>query len=314
MTLRTEKLIEKLVKSRKVRVITPYPITHRFGVANDFVGKSLLSMMTARFPFRAEQDWETRIIDGKVGVNDTIANPNYTLNVDDKVFHHNPTVIEPSVPDEIRIIEETDDYVAVFKPAPLPMHPGGRYNKNTLTWMLEDLGYMDLKIVHRLDAVTSGIVLFGKTRDFAQKAMLCFAENNVHKTYYALVSGVPTETERIIDLPIKRKTGFVFESRLGLEAAKESQTKFTVIKRGTSSALVKCEPITGRTHQIRLHLESWGHPIIDDPIYGIGGDKSSIKAQNIGISLISSGLEIEELGISLSTEIPEDWKNLSYLH
>ncbi len=309
MILRKGKLNEKLDNRRKVRVITPYPITHRFGVANDFVGESLLSMMLARFPFRAEKDWETRIIDGKVGVNDTTANPNYTLKVGDKVFHHNPAVIEPSVPDEIRILVETEDYLAVFKPAPLPMHPGGRYNKNTLTWMLEDMGYKDLKIVHRLDAVTSGIVLFGKTKAFAQKAMLCFAQDKVQKTYYALVSGVPAQPGITIDLPIKRKTGFVFESKLGLEAGKESQTKFTVMDRGTSSALIKCEPITGRTHQIRLHLESWGHPIIDDPIYGIGGDKSSKKAQNIGISLISSGLEIKELGVHLSTEIPEEWKN-----
>ncbi len=292
---------------RKVRLVLPYPITHRFRVGAEFVNKTLLFTMSTRFPFRMEKDWHKRILDGKVGVNGNITPPDYELRTQDEIFHHNPFVIEPSVPDEVQTLAETDDYVAVFKPAPLPMHPGGRYNKNTLTWMLEDLGYKDLKIVHRLDAVTSGIVLFGKTKEFAQKAMICFAEGKVEKTYYALVNGVPTEKEKIIDLPIKRKNGFVFESKLGLTAAKEAQTKFTVIQYGEKSSLVKCEPITGRTHQIRLHLESWGHPIIDDPIYGIDGDKSSRKAQNVAISLVSSGLKIDALGINLQTDIPEGW-------
>src|SRR5690554_7917200 len=111
MILRKGKLNEKLDNRRKVRVITLYPITHRFGVANDFVGESLLSMMLARFSFRAEQDWETRIIDGMVGVNDTTANPNYTLKVGDKVFYHNLACIEPSLAYEIRILVEAEDYL-----------------------------------------------------------------------------------------------------------------------------------------------------------------------------------------------------------
>ncbi len=295
------------VNKRNVRLILPYPITHRFKVGVRFADTSLLAMMTERFPFHTEKDWESRILEGKVGVNGIVANPTYMLKALDEVFHHNPSVREPSVPDEVEILEETDDYIAVFKPAPLPMHPGGRYNKNTLSWMLEDLGYKDLKIVHRLDAVTSGIVLLGKTKEFAKKAMFCFAESKVQKIYYARVLGTPQEKDKIIDLPIKRKNGFVFESKLGLSAAKEAQTKFTVIERGEKISLVKCEPITGRTHQIRLHLESWGHPIIDDPIYGFDGDKSSKKVQNVAISLISTGLKIDELGINLKIDIPEWW-------
>ncbi len=134
---------------RNVRLVLPYPITHRFKVGARFADTSLLAMMAERFPFYSDKDWESRILDGKVGVNGTEANPSYLLKALDEVFHHNPIVKEPSVPDEVEILEETNDYIAVFKPAPLPMHPGGRYNKNTLSWMLEDLGYKDLKIVHR---------------------------------------------------------------------------------------------------------------------------------------------------------------------
>ena len=296
-------LIHKPQNSRNVRLITPYPITHRFKVQDEFVDKTLLEMMAVRFPFRPEKEWESRIENGRVGLNEKSAMPDVLLKKTDSVFHHNPNVIEPSVPDEVEILEETEDWIAVFKPAPLPMHPGGRYFKNTLTAILEEMGYPDLKIVHRLDAVTSGIVLLAKNKTFAQKAMTEFAEGRVQKIYYAEVSGTPEEDSITITAPIKRKTGFVFESNPDLTNAKPAETKFTVFERKQNSAIIKCEPKTGRTHQIRLHLEHWGYPIIDDPIYGINGDKTSKKAQKSAISLISAGLRIEGLGVCLKLKL-----------
>lgn len=293
-------LPNKQLSSRKVRVVSPYPITHRFKVQDEFVGRSLLEMMSVRFPFRPEKEWRDRIENGRVGLNEDAALPNTLLKKTDSVFHHNPNVIEPSVPDEIEILEETNDWIAVYKPAPLPMHPGGRYFKNTLTAMLEEMGFPDLKIVHRLDAVTSGIVLFAKTKTFAQRAMTEFAEGRVQKTYFAEVSGVPEEDSVIINTPIRRKTGFVFESNPDLTNAKPAETTFTVLERKEDSAIIKCEPKTGRTHQIRLHLEHWGYPIIDDPIYGIHGDKTSKKAQKTAISLVNAGLKIGALGVELT--------------
>ncbi len=285
--------------NRKVRLVSPYPITHRFSVQDEFIGKTLAEMMTIRFPFRSKNEWKQRIEQKRVGINDEPVTPNYILKKENTVFHHNPNVIEPSVPNEVEILEETKKWIAVFKPAPLPMHPGGRYYKNTLTAILEEMGHKDLKIIHRLDAVTSGIVLFSKTKEFAQKAMTEFSEGRVLKTYIAEVSGIPDENSITITAPIKRKNGFVFESRNGLENAKPAETIFTVLERKKSSAIIQCEPKTGRTHQIRLHLEYWGHPVIDDPIYGLKGNKTSKKAQNVGISLVSTELIIERLGVNM---------------
>jgi RluA family pseudouridine synthase len=289
-------LPSKPQNNRNVRLVLPYPITHRFNVQDEFVNKTLLEMMAIRFPFRPEQEWKNRIENGRVGLNEESSDPNTVLKKSDSVFHHNPKVIEPSVPDEVEILQETEEWVAVYKPAPLPMHPGGRYFKNTLTAVLEEMGYPDLKIVHRLDAVTSGIVLFAKNKAFAKKAMTEFAEGRVQKTYFAEISGHPKEDQITINTPIKRKTGFVFESNPDLTHAKPAITVFTVIERKEKSCIVKCEPKTGRTHQIRLHLEHWGYPIIDDPIYGINGDKTSKIAQKTAISLVSAGLEIKGLG------------------
>lgn len=304
-TSKKETLSERKPHSREVRIVTPYPITYRFKVKSEFEGKSLLDLMSTRFPFHGVRVWEIKIINGHVGVNGHEASAHQILSKGDEIFHHNPKVIEPSVPDEVEVLEQTDDYLMVYKPAPLPMHPGGRYNKNSLTSILEEKGFNNLRIVHRLDAVTSGLVLFARNKTFAQKAMVAFSEARVQKTYYALVTGNPQDDTVTIDSPIRRKTGFVFESELGLKHAKSAITHFEVIKRAEKSAFIKCSPRTGRTHQIRLHLEQWGYPIIDDPIYGVEGDKSSKKAQKTGISLLNAGLEINELNLSYNLENPE---------
>lgn len=290
---------------RPVRIVKPYSVTYRFKVRSEFAGNSLLQLMTERFPFHGANVWETKIRNGHVGVNGKEAFCDFILSKKDEVFHHNPKVTEPSVPDEVQVLHQTEDCLIVFKPAPLPMHPGGRYNKNSLTAILEGQGYESLRIVHRLDAVTSGLVLFARNKEFCRKAMLCFSQSKVKKTYFALVSGNPLEDTITIDAPIRRKTGFVFESKLELKHAKEAITHFEVMQRGHNSAVVKCYPKTGRTHQIRLHLEQWGHPIIDDPIYGINGDKSSKRAQNTAISLLNAGLEIEELGVKWELGLSE---------
>lgn len=299
------------MNSSKIRIVPPYPITHRFRVKEVNDKKTILELMAMRFPFKTEKEWEGKIRDGMVGVNNAGVLPSHIIYKGDEIFHHNPEVIEPSVPDGVSIIEETDDYMVVFKPAPMPMHPGGRYNKNSLSWILEERGYNELKIVHRLDAVTSGLVLFAKTKEFAQKATFCFGNARVKKTYFALVQGCPEEDEITIEMPIRRKEGFVFESEHGLEQAKHAITQFKVLKRGNESSIIQCNPITGRTHQIRLHLKKWGFPVIDDPVYGSFGDVSSERMQNIGISLLNAGLSIEELGIDYKLDIPEEWQSAS---
>lgn len=294
-------------KSSKARIVVPYPITHHFKPGEEFAGSALIHMMHTRFPFRSLAEWEERVKSGRVGINKDTVSPEQILNADDEVFHHNPKVIEPSVPDEVSVLEEADDYLIVNKPAPMPMHPGGRYYKNTLTSILEEMGHVDLKIVHRLDAVTSGIVLFAKNKTFAKQAMQQFRDGTVQKKYYALVHGVPNEDETVIQEPIRRKQGFVFESGNDLEGAKEAETRFKVIERLDGRSIIACYPKTGRTHQIRLHLKAWGHPIIDDPIYGPNGDESSRRSQNIGISLVNASLVSPGLKVKASILAPE-WR------
>lgn len=295
--LNNELFNKKNILSRSIRLVEPYPITHRFKPDSEFVGMSLLKMMSTKFPFQPENEWSARINSGRVFVNEQKVEPEFILSISDDVSHYSPRVIEPSVPDEVEVLKELEEYLIVYKPAPMPMHPGGRFFKNTLAEILKDQGYEDLRIVHRLDAVTSGIVLFAKNKLFAKKAMHCFSEGRVYKTYFAHVEGIPQDKKKTIDTPIRRKQGFVFESDEGLENAREAVTHFEVAEERDHSSLIKCIPETGRTHQIRLHLAKWGYPIIDDLIYGTKGDQSSKTTQKRAISLISAGLKIDELGI-----------------
>lgn len=303
--LKTELFNKKNKNSRNIRLILPYPFTHKFIADSEFVGKSILEMMSTKFPFISEAEWINRIELGRVYIDGKKIDKEYILSKNDEIYHHNPRAIEPSVPDEVEVLVEHEDYLIVFKPAPMPMHPGGRYFKNCLIEILKGQLNEELKIIHRLDAVTSGVVLLARNKAFAKKAMLSFRDGKVLKTYVALVNGLPNETTKTIRSSIKRKHGFVFESGEHLKKARNAVTHFEVLEKRDETTLIKCMPETGRTHQIRLHLAEWGFPIIDDAIYGKYGDLSSRTMQKRAISLMSTGLAINELDINFSLNIEE---------
>ena len=106
--------------------------------------------------------------------------------------------------------------------------------------------------------------------------------------------------EHLIDASIRRKKGFVFECGANLKAAFDAQTLCTFLCKEGQDTLIECQPITGRTHQIRLHLSYSGYPIYNDPIYGKNGDNSGVSLQNQGIALVSKGLQFPTLGLSFS--------------
>lgn len=120
---------------------------------------------------------------------------------------------------------------------------------------------------HRLDRNTSGIIVFGKTDEALKELTLLFKErNNIDKRYLALVAGIPEQDEGEINAPLLKdeEKGMVRVSKNG----KEAITRYKVLEKYANSSLVECELLTGRTHQIRVHLAYIGHPIIGDGKYG----------------------------------------------
>ena len=294
-------------KRSDIRLVEPYPLTRTLLVKPHDRGKKLIEYLHERFSYVSCEEWQRRLDNKWIWFAQGEATADASLKPNQLIYHHSPKVIEPSVPDTVTVIEESDEWLVVYKPAPMPMHQGGRYFKNTLTYILSERGYENLSIVHRLDAVTSGLVLFAKNREMANRLQLAFTEKRVEKWYYALVAGEMKEQSITVDLPIARKRGFIFECGHHLSNGKSAVTIIERVATVNGNSLVKCTPLTGRTHQIRLHLREAGLPILDDPIYGPDGDSSGKMLQNREISLQSSGIKEDHLSIHAEIAAPETW-------
>lgn len=290
-----------------VRLVEPHPLTRTLLVKPQDNGKKLIDFLHERFSYISRDEWMKRLDQKWIWFAEGTAKADSVLKPNQLIYHHSPKVIEPSVPDNVRIIKESNDWLIAYKPAPMPMHQGGRYFKNTLIYILGDMKIEGLSIVHRLDAVTSGLVLFARNRDLANQLQLAFTGRKIEKWYYALASGKMQEDTITVDTPIARKKGFVFECGRHLHDAKPAVTDIEKIAVKNGVSLVKCKPLTGRTHQIRLHLREAGLPIIDDPIYGPNGDTSGKRLQRSAISLQSSFIKYDPLSIHSELEIPNEW-------
>jgi RluA family pseudouridine synthase len=183
-------------------------------------------------------------------------------------LHRTPANIEPAVNAAIRLLHEDAAIVVVHKPAPLPLHPSGRFNRNSLQWILNQVYYpQKLRPVHRLDANTTGVVVFARTRHFASQLQTQFAAGDVEKHYLARIQGRPLEASFDCDAPIG-----VEAKELGGRAVDEqglaARTEFRLLYGfSDGTTLVAARPITGRTNQIRVHLQHLGLPVCGEQAY-----------------------------------------------
>jgi len=184
----------------------------------------------------------------------------------------------------IDVLYEDDNIVAVNKPSGLVVHPGVNNEKGTLVNglvyhfdRLSDInGNFRRGIVHRLDADTSGIMLVAKTNEAHLRLSEQFKDRTIKKTYVSITWGKWKQTDGLIEGRISRKksdpTTYMFDN--ASENGKYSETKYSVDKQYTNFAKVLFYPLTGRTHQIRVHASFNGNPIFGDEKYG-GGIKKS---------------------------------------
>ena len=201
------------------------------------------------------------------------------------------TVPKRETPPDVKNITifEDNNVLVLNKPAGMLSMAKGEF---TTEVTLEDYGLL----VHRLDRATSGVVILAKneaTQSFLRKQ---FQERKAHKTYYAIVEGKPKLDSAKIDLPISRNikhpTTFLVDPN-----GKPSQTYYKVIKTVGNYSLLELKPVTGRTHQLRVHLKYLGHPIVGDTVYGDSAknaDRLFLHAKSLEITIPSSKRKVFE--------------------
>ncbi len=183
-----------------------------------------------------------------------------------------------------QVIDETDDYVVVDKPPFLLVHPTKPTTARTLWKELRELlafeiaGGGQVSIINRLDRETSGVILVAKNAVTARRFGLLMQERRLKKEYLAIVWGWPEWEQTIVDAPLdrqgKHQPSAIWLKQVIHPAGAPAQTEFHVERRfsrssdGGKFSLIRAVPRTGRTHQIRVHLSSLGHPIVGDKIYG----------------------------------------------
>lgn len=173
---------------------------------------------------------------------------------------------------EYEVIYEDKDILVIDKPAPLAVHPVGVYAElNLHTLLKNDPRWTDvpMKLVHRLDAETSGVLVIARNYEAARSLGKQFLAGQVHKSYEAVVFGRPANSTGDITFPLgfDASSGFQTVRIHDAEKGEVAQTRYEVLNSGDEFSHVKLTPFTGRTHQLRAHMALIGHPIVGDKIY-----------------------------------------------
>ncbi len=198
----------------------------------------------------------------------------------------------------VDVVFEDEQLVVINKPGGLRVIPD-RWNPDLPNlWQLLQARYANLHqqtgqhvwVVHRIDAPTSGLVIFAKTAEMHRGLSLMFERNQIEKTYLAIVRGKPPEMQGTIDLPLQqhptRKKYMMVH-----EKGKSAVTDYKVRERFQHFCLLEVKPRTGRTHQIRVHLQAIGCPLAVDPLYG---ETESIHISNLKRDVVKRAAEWEE--------------------
>ncbi|XGV86062.1 MAG: RluA family pseudouridine synthase [Limnothrix sp. BL-A-16] len=236
-------------------------------------GLTLLAYYSQHYRHSTEQTWRDRILAGQILVEDCPASPQQILRSGQRLTYHRSPWVEPTVPLDFAVLYEDADLLVVAKPAGLPVMPAGGFLEHTLLRQLQKRYPQSSPVpIHRLGRGTSGLVLLARSPQARSHLTQQMRDRQIHKVYWALAVGNAPLDQFRIEQPI----GKIPHPQLGHLYGVTPDGAFArsdcrVLRRDHDQMLVEVTILTGRPHQIRIHLAAAGFPLVGDPLYGVGG-------------------------------------------
>ena len=200
----------------------------------------------------------------------------------------------------LNVVYEDSYFLAVDKPSGILSVPGRGADKKDCMLTRVQHEFADVLMVHRLDMDTSGLMLFARSLEVQRALSMQFERRSIMKLYIAWVEGRVELDKGEIDLPLRKDMEQALPPRhvVDLKQGKSAQTRWQVLERHETRTRVALVPLTGRSHQLRVHMQSLGHPIVGDPIYGIRDERLMLHAHQLSLDHPMHGNRIELESIS----------------
>ena len=272
------------------RAVTPLPGSQPrdhfkpLNIPGNCDGLTLMAALGRMIGNVSEAEWQAEFARGRiVSLEQRPMVAEQIVRAGQRYQHLFPNVTEPEVNGTVEILHEDEALIVVNKPAPLPMHAGGRFYLNTLQHILNAAYHPQTPHpAHRLDANTTGLVLVARSRTFANELQSQFAQGRVKKYYLARVPGQLPADEFSCDAPISTDAGEHCSRTVDLENGQVARTDFRVLQHfNDGTSLLEARPLTGRTNQIRVHLWHLGFPVCGDTIYLFGKQLSRTQTMAV---------------------------------
>jgi 23S rRNA pseudouridine1911/1915/1917 synthase len=236
-------------------------------------GETVLDFYSQRYRHSSREEWQQRIQQGQILLDGDRTMPETRLQAGQQLTYHRPPWSEPEVPLTLEWLYADADLCVVVKPAGLPVLPGGGFLQHTVLWQLQQRFPQETPVpMHRLGRGTSGLLLLARSPRARAALSQQLRDRQMRKIYRALAQGTGLPEQFTVTQPIDKRAhpqlGYLYAAQdKGLVA----QSEVTVLEQRQTTTLVEVNILTGRPHQIRIHLAYAGYPLVGDPLYGIGG-------------------------------------------